>query len=529
MADPSPRRFNSDSLAYIKTNKAKIDAVAGLLGVSPVAIAGSLAREIRDADDMDFVRKELHAYLVAGELGQTETEDQAEFRRDLQDLAVSPGSFDGNPLAKYITSPIARDMGPGAIKGLTAFSIIRQYGDTALGKALSLDKYSLNEPKDILKDLNDRNSQLSIAIAGLVIMKGQKFLSDKSIAGKPWSKLTEEQKNAALISYYTVGEHAVAQDMAHDQFFPFTSGPKGGKAGQWLYFGKNNATLTSILTIGRGAYLSVAPRPKVQAHGRSLRGNLRSREAAPDVTPAALLVPALAPYALAGVRGGAALLGARYGAVKMSGRNALSLARSGQFFRPPNVRPAGYRKLNGLSPEYAGRSRRSNINPWVARLSKLSLTGGHQNFAPCGASALGGSGAGVAVRHAMAFQPGRFGAARLIGRTLPSFAPRAHGAGAPGYEMARAGLDASAPNAPSARHGVTSTTDFWGRTNLAGGTPEARPGQTGQAMEMQRADRAAVKQAIEDHFALAARLPPAGMTGFDPRLSPPWPGLQLPG
>jgi len=41
--------------------------------------------------------------------------------------------------------------------------------------------------------------------------------------------------------------------------------------------------------------------------------------------------------------------------------------------------------------------------------------------------------------------------------------------------------------------------------------------------------RASVALAIEKIFAEQARLPPSGIGGFDPRLSPAWAGLQIPG
>jgi hypothetical protein len=40
--------------------------------------------------------------------------------------------------------------------------------------------------------------------------------------------------------------------------------------------------------------------------------------------------------------------------------------------------------------------------------------------------------------------------------------------------------------------------------------------------------RKALKLALQDYFDQQARLPPNGATGFDPRLTPAWPALQLP-
>jgi len=48
-------------------------------------------------------------------------------------------------------------------------------------------------------------------------------------------------------------------------------------------------------------------------------------------------------------------------------------------------------------------------------------------------------------------------------------------------------------------------------------------------VEQGRASAASVGKAVEAFFAEQVRLPPSGMSGFDPRLSPAWAGLQIPG
>lgn len=54
--------------------------------------------------------------------------------------------------------------------------------------------------------------------------------------------------------------------------------------------------------------------------------------------------------------------------------------------------------------------------------------------------------------------------------------------------------------------------------------PEAGNGVADGQLSAMRLDRA-----IDDYLARQSRLPPSGMTGFDPRLSPAWAGLQIPG
>jgi hypothetical protein len=58
---------------------------------------------------------------------------------------------------------------------------------------------------------------------------------------------------------------------------------------------------------------------------------------------------------------------------------------------------------------------------------------------------------------------------------------------------------------------------------LLGGEPARR------SRAAARDEQTSIGQAIETYFEDQARLPPAGMTGFDPRLSPAWAGLQIPG
>lgn len=51
---------------------------------------------------------------------------------------------------------------------------------------------------------------------------------------------------------------------------------------------------------------------------------------------------------------------------------------------------------------------------------------------------------------------------------------------------------------------------------------------TGRVQVAARDEQTLIGRAIETYFANQARLPPAEMTGFDPRLSPAWAGLQIP-
>jgi len=230
---------------------------------------------------------------------------------------------------------------------------------------------------------------------------------------------------------------------------------------------------------------------------------------------------------MAAMRGGGAPAVAVSGVALSIGRNALSLAKREGFFTQPGGKPAGYKNSIVSITEYPRRSSTSNINPWVPRQSKRATESDGQSYAAVGHSAGGGFGLDEAVKNAIAFHASRFGAARMIGRIMPSLAPGGHGVRVGDYSVAHG--EPSEADGPPDRLETARPAAFLARKNKDGGPADWRLQHPGKDAAAPSADGVAVKQAIEDHFALAARLPPAGMTGFDPRLSPAWAGMQLPG
>jgi hypothetical protein len=224
----TPQDYNEDALKYVSENVTSINETANRLGVSPEAVAGSMAREISRADGAAPYSGIGHSLAVWKALNFT---SQQEFARnyagDLKQINKDKGAFDGDiGFIKRVLHPTLSDIGLGAIKVLTAFQIIKQYQDTPQGKALGLDECKLTDLKTIVNNLNDRSHSLSIKIAGLVVLNGQKFFGDESIDGIPWPKLTKEQQDTALTAYYTTGEHAISVDMEQNEFRPYTPGPE---------------------------------------------------------------------------------------------------------------------------------------------------------------------------------------------------------------------------------------------------------------------------------------------------------------
>jgi len=269
----TPKDYNEDALKYVAANANSIDEVANRLGVSPEAVAGSMAREITRADGEDPYSAIGHSLAVWRDLKFISEKDfDRDYKNDLEKLHKNPGTFDGDfGLKQRILHPTLSDIEPGAVKILTALQIIKQYQGTSQGKLLGLDNYQLTDVKAIVADLNHANNPLSIKVAGLIVLNGQKFFADKSIDGIPWSELTKEQQDAALTAYYTIGEHAVSVDMAKNEFHPFTPGPKGGQVGPWVLFGNNYSNLNAILAMGGSLGLSVAPVPQQKPSSKYMK------------------------------------------------------------------------------------------------------------------------------------------------------------------------------------------------------------------------------------------------------------------
>jgi hypothetical protein len=479
--DPQP--YDKAALRYLKDNESTINLVSSDLGVSPNAVAGSMAREITRSDGEILPEHALHAVLFDLAKLKSEQSYEEEYQKDLQDIARNPGILDGNPWGRYLSYPTVRDIGPGSIKVFTAIQIIKQYQETAQAKALGLDKYKLTDLKAIVHDLNDPANPLSIKIAGLVVLNGQKFFSDKSIAGIPWAKLTKEQQDAALTAYYTVGEHAVSVDMAKNEFFPFAPGPKGGKVGPWILFGNNYSNLNTILAKGRSLGLSVAPvaRPKPP------------RKAQPEYMKhagtGAMLAPARKVLDLLPV-------GTNY------------IANIAAAVEAANVPAAKYMAAAGGLPQSlaprlwaelpADVNRRGSTYTALAQGQPGSLVS-ELYLAMKDRTAMALWVAGAAAS-APVFS--RFSA--IERRTLPSISPIGR--------RARDEVSAEPLVARSAESAMPAAGQYAAPVLPAG----------------QKIDQRRLRGALDELLSRQGRLPPSGGAAFDPLLTPAWPGLQLP-
>jgi hypothetical protein len=318
--------------------------------------------------------------------------------------------------------------------------------------------------------LVDPKSSLSIKVAALVILNGQNFFNDKLISGIPWSKLSEEQKAAALTAYYTVGEHAVSLDMKDNKFFPFGAGPSGGRVGGWVTYGQNFEILQSILSNRKTPAISVAPKP-MRKRAAKRRANAFPQTEIDDFHAA--LMTAARTFA------------------------ALGINRDTKEVIHTLMASADTGPSHGIVDALADNRK---AGKWIAALS-----GGGATVPSILAARRQTGGGGTATRHLAPFRmPPILGTRPQT--TLPSFAPTRKSVES--YGVSRGGNAESGENRIVSKDSVSRSADSL----------------TNHPQMDQWQFREMLSRELDDQ----ARLPPSGGTGFDPRLSPAWPGMKLP-
>jgi len=413
----------------------------------------------------------------------SESKLEHDYKWDTAEIKRSAGAFDGENVGfiRRVFHPTVSDIGPGSIKILTAIQIIKQYQDTPQGKALGLDQYKLTDLKALASDLNDRNNSLSIKIAALVVLNGQKFFSDKSIDGIPWAKLTKEQQDAALTAYYTLGEHAVSVDMAKNEFLPFTSGAKVGKVGPWILFGNNYSNLNAILAKGRSLGLSVAPVPRPKPSQKASSKYTKHAQAG-AVLPAVRKV---------------------LDALPADSTSIANIAVDAAHAPAAKYMAAGGSLPQALAPQLVAAilaevNRRELKDRSLAQGRPGSLVNELQ----------------FAVKHKIAAAP-------WIGRTADS---------TPVFTrfsvVQRQTLPSIAPTGPRARDDIS--TERFTSHHFDPAAAAERKYSAPIAGADKKIDPLALRGALEELLERQGRLPPSGASAFDPLLTPAWPGLQLP-
>jgi hypothetical protein len=516
---PLPTAYDQRAISFIEQNQHKIQAVGRLVNVSPTALAGSIARETTSSDRGSLLRRIGRKLGHVAERFYSEERLEIEYQETVENVTKKPGAMDGNPALGYISEPVRRDMGPGSIKLYTAMRIIQQYVKTPEGKAAGFGQYGPHDLKKVMRDLWDPNNPLTINVEGFVIREGQAFFAGKTIDGVNWEALSQQQKDAALTAYSTLGEHAVAADMKAGAFHPFTTGPKGGKVGAWIYFGHNYAALGAALkgnTKGLrmlGAMPSIAPvkkwprgalrfgaaRPLLPQSGMSGAPKLRlaaGQRHAAFVRPLGGMTFAVA--ADVERRGGPVTSRGAGGIARaaMLPAGALSKLARGQI-AGDSVRYAAGRPVGSVAPAAVV------VQPHAAgntvSVAVGTMPGDNQTRLP-GRRAFSGPASFGLTRAS-----GSAGSTALARRALPSIAPTGTLTTRRGHHDVRAD-----------RRGDVAQHVYDGPRDMTADRSEERPVTESDVARM-----------VRDCLDRQGRLPPSGATGFDPRLTPAWAGLKL--
>ncbi|WP_136659165.1 hypothetical protein [Nitratireductor sp. XY-223] len=176
--------------------------VAKELGVSPTAIVGAVANEYDTRKKFNVGKQ-----AIADGFANIWSFEH------LQSRKMKPSG--GTPGIGYkIMSPRKIDVGPGNIRVDAAISMVQDYVKRYEGTKmdpLGLLKYR-NDYNGLVDDLlNFENSRASYAIAGLFLAKGQKLLKRKSL--QAWERLSPDQKDALLVTYYKIGEERIKRNI----------------------------------------------------------------------------------------------------------------------------------------------------------------------------------------------------------------------------------------------------------------------------------------------------------------------------
>lgn len=256
--DQQPHSLSPAALAYVTRHADEINRIAVATGASGSAIALSVGRELTRNDLVGSVHRFGHSLAEQHALDVGSDRLEAEYAAARTTLKADPKAFDGNHgVLKQFQDPILADVGPGHVKILTAFELIDRNADSEMGRQLGLDRYR-HDRAAIVRDLEDPNNALSLKIAGLMVRDGQAYLGRQQIEGRSWNELDGRQKDAALVSYYTLGESAVATRIAAGDFRPSTGGASGG----WVMHKTNRADVLGILEAKACLVADSGPRPR---------------------------------------------------------------------------------------------------------------------------------------------------------------------------------------------------------------------------------------------------------------------------
>lgn len=211
MAEPTSS-FTVETWVYIATYGGVAQRYADAYGVSPLAVMGAVANEHDTRFNRDLV------FDSRGGVGQ--------WIGDQLSQKWGPGDFSHSDIANYydqyksgentskLRNPVAVDVGPGNIKISTAIDIVNRYNDE-YGKTnfdtLGLIKYR-NRYDFLISDLlSFSKPDASFAITSAYLKDGVSFFASKDRVA--WNRLTADQRDALLVTYYKVGPDVLGRNI----------------------------------------------------------------------------------------------------------------------------------------------------------------------------------------------------------------------------------------------------------------------------------------------------------------------------
>jgi hypothetical protein len=259
--------YDPRDLNYLAAKAKQIRETAALLGVSPLDLAGGIAREMTYTRQVNphkpliVAARPIKEFLTSNEIDrnaldwpmtggpawkpithQSLAEGFARSNTPGQSFKFERDKQTAEQILNKLTNPVFWDVGPGAINIKTAVSMLQNY-NRMFPQSDPLDLKRYNERYDLLvRDLKSPDSDTTVKIAGLVAREGHDFYR-KTMTPERWAALSEDQRAAALTKYYVTGKESMQADFQKRGGDPnvYTPDFNGDGSDMYFYQPENNA------------------------------------------------------------------------------------------------------------------------------------------------------------------------------------------------------------------------------------------------------------------------------------------------
>jgi len=230
--------FNREDLSYLNYYRDHINHVAGILNVSPGAIAGAIVEELHSRTS-SAVEETIQEWMDINGMLSSHAELLEAYNAQMNGDLFTPT---GELLHRY--APINTDYGPGGIDLFTAINLLKDYNSTyGPSDPLKLNHY-LNDYNLLARDLVNFQSDATAKFAGLMIKEAEAWYASHAAN---WNSLTRAEKDGLIVFYYNVGRDWMnakyAQKLAQFGVYE-VSAQDTEEAAEYLY--NSNAILAAL-------------------------------------------------------------------------------------------------------------------------------------------------------------------------------------------------------------------------------------------------------------------------------------------